>query len=232
MVKRSMVDLDENDEDEEQSHQCIRWIRKKENFLCQCWNKTSDKSDIEADRNEDSFLGQIMQHFNNAMYQEEAETESNVWDNGSEDVNPFGGRNPGFHDDHYDNPLLTKETESEPIIWDIRDEEEEYPFVTKYLKDESMLVYDTDIEDVIEEEKRFIGKGGFGREEGNIEDVVVVANDICSSMTQTILSVDFEEDQALARHPVLMMLPVLIFTCFFTHCILINTIWQSFSVAK
>ncbi|GJR84330.1 hypothetical protein Tco_0155115 [Tanacetum coccineum] len=41
-----------------------------------------------------------------------------------------------------------------------------------------MPVYDTDIEDVIEEEKRFVGKGGFGREEDNIEDVVVVANDL------------------------------------------------------
>ncbi|GJU48604.1 hypothetical protein Tco_1218159 [Tanacetum coccineum] len=46
----------------------------------------------------------------------EAETESNIWDDGSVDVNPFGGGNPGFHDDHYDNPLLTNETESEPII--------------------------------------------------------------------------------------------------------------------
>ncbi|GJR25615.1 hypothetical protein Tco_1101847 [Tanacetum coccineum] len=63
---------------------------------------------------------------------EEAETESNIWDDGSEDVNPFGGGNLGFHDDHYDNPLLTKKTESEPIIWDIGDEEEEYPFVNKY----------------------------------------------------------------------------------------------------
>ncbi|GKD90277.1 retrovirus-related pol polyprotein from transposon TNT 1-94, partial [Tanacetum coccineum] len=35
---------------------------------------------------------------------EEAETKSNVWDDGSEDVNPFGGGNLGFHDDHYDNP--------------------------------------------------------------------------------------------------------------------------------
>nr|GEY26763.1 hypothetical protein [Tanacetum cinerariifolium] len=54
---------------------------------------------------------------------EEAKTESNVWDDESEDVNPFCEENPGFHDDHYDNPL--KETESEPIIWDIGDEEEE-----------------------------------------------------------------------------------------------------------
>ncbi|GKF65896.1 hypothetical protein Tco_0192413, partial [Tanacetum coccineum] len=41
----------------------------------------------------------------------ETEIESNVWDNGSEGINPFGGGNS----------LLTKETESEPIIWDIGD---------------------------------------------------------------------------------------------------------------
>ncbi|GJU45533.1 hypothetical protein Tco_1202799 [Tanacetum coccineum] len=113
---------------------------------------------------------------------EEAKTKSNVWDDGSEDINPFARGNPGFHDDHYDNPLLTKETESKPIIWDIRDEEEEYPFVNKYPsfqeepivlveeescpiydtdneEEESMPVYDTDIEDIIEEEEGFVGKG-------------------------------------------------------------------------
>ncbi|GJZ41293.1 reverse transcriptase domain-containing protein [Tanacetum coccineum] len=144
---------------------------------------------------------------------EETETESNVWDDGSEDVNPFGGGNP----------LLTKETESEPIIWDIGDEEEEYPFVNEYPsfkkepimfvedescpvydtdneEEESMPVYDTDIKDVIEEEEGFVGKGGFGGEEDNIEDVVVVANDLCSSMIQTILSVDFEEDINTKSH--------------------------------
>ncbi|GKC46358.1 hypothetical protein Tco_1064080 [Tanacetum coccineum] len=136
---------------------------------------------------------------------EEAESESNISDDGSEDVNPFGGGNPGFHDDHYDNPLLTKQTESEPIIWDIWDEEEEYPFVNKYPcfleepivlveekscpvydtdneEEELMPVYDIDIDDVIEEEEGFVGKRGFGGKEDNIEDIVVVANDICSSM--------------------------------------------------
>nr|GEW01321.1 hypothetical protein [Tanacetum cinerariifolium] len=43
-------------------------------------------------------------------------------DDGSEDVNPFGGGNP----------LSKKETVLEHIIWDIGDEEEEYPFVKKY----------------------------------------------------------------------------------------------------
>ncbi|GJU77533.1 hypothetical protein Tco_1274603 [Tanacetum coccineum] len=129
----------------------------------------------------------------------------------------------GFHDDHYDNHLLTKETDSEHIIWDICDGEEEYLFVNKYLsfqednivlveeeschvydtdneEEESMPVYDTDIEDVIAEEKGFVGKGGFGGEEDNIEDVVVMANDLCSSMIQTILSVDFEKDINTKSH--------------------------------
>ncbi|GJZ90531.1 hypothetical protein Tco_0662458, partial [Tanacetum coccineum] len=129
---------------------------------------------------------------------------------------------PGFHVDYHDNPLLTKETESEPIIWDIGYEEEEYPFVNKYPsfqepivlmeekscpvydtdneEEESMPVYDTDIDDVIEEEERFVGKGGFGEEEDNIEDIVVVANDICSSMIQNALSVDVEEDVNTKSH--------------------------------
>nr|GFA04176.1 reverse transcriptase domain-containing protein [Tanacetum cinerariifolium] len=87
---------------------------------------------------------------------EETETESNVWDDGLEEVNPFGEVNPRFHGKHHDNSLLTKETESEPIIWDIGDEEEEYPFVNKYLslqepimvvEEESRPVYDTNNEE-------------------------------------------------------------------------------------
>ncbi|GJU40221.1 hypothetical protein Tco_1193178 [Tanacetum coccineum] len=60
-------------------------------------------------------------------------------------------------------------------------------------EEESMPLYDTDIEDVIEEEEGFIGKETFGGEEDNIEDVVVVANDLCSSMIQTTVSVDFSK---------------------------------------
>ncbi|GJV74810.1 hypothetical protein Tco_1506394, partial [Tanacetum coccineum] len=99
--------------------------------------------------------------------------------------------------------LLAEET--------LGDEEEEYPFVNnKYpsfqeepillVKEESMPVYDNDIEDVIEEEEGFVGKGGFGEEEDNIEDVIVVTNYLCSSMIQTILSVDFEEDINTKSH--------------------------------
>ncbi|GJR23586.1 hypothetical protein Tco_0972113 [Tanacetum coccineum] len=60
--------------------------------------------------------------------------------------------------------------------------------------------YDTDIEDVIEEEEGFVRKGGIGEEEDNLEDDVVVANDICSSMIQTTLNVDVEEDINTKSH--------------------------------
>ncbi|GJS59512.1 retrotransposon protein, putative, ty1-copia subclass [Tanacetum coccineum] len=148
-------------------------------------------------------------------------------DDGSEDVNPFGRGNHGFHDNDYDNPLLTNEIEIEPIIWDIGDEEEEYPFVNKYPsfeeepivlveeescpvyntdndEEESIPLYDTDIEDVIEEEEGFVGKGGISGEEDNIEDDVVVANDICSSKIQTNLNVDVEEDINTKSHELML----------------------------
>ncbi|GJZ05961.1 hypothetical protein Tco_0539754, partial [Tanacetum coccineum] len=61
------------------------------------------------------------------------------------------------------------------------------------VEEESMPVYDIDIKDVIEEEEGFVEKRGFGREEDNIEDILVVVNDICSSIIQTTLSVDFSK---------------------------------------
>ncbi|GJT72930.1 hypothetical protein Tco_1032216 [Tanacetum coccineum] len=42
------------------------------------------------------------------------------------------------------------------------------------LEEESLPVYDTDIEDVIEEEEGFVGKRGLDGEEDNIKDFVVV----------------------------------------------------------
>ncbi|GJY09431.1 hypothetical protein Tco_0377616 [Tanacetum coccineum] len=123
---------------------------------------------------------------------EEAETESNAWDDGPEDVNLFGGGNPGDEEEEY--PFVNKypSFQKEPIVLV---EEESCPvYDTDNEEEELMPIYDTDIKDVIEEEEGFFGKGGFGEEEDNIEDVVVVANDLCSSMIQTSLSVDFEED--------------------------------------
>ncbi|GKC72995.1 hypothetical protein Tco_1118878 [Tanacetum coccineum] len=71
--------------------------------------------------------------------------------------------------------------------------------------EDQKILYDTDIEDVIEEEEGFVKKGVFGREEDNIEDVVVVANDLCSSMIQTTLSVYFEEDINTKSHELMSL---------------------------
>ncbi|GJS05989.1 armadillo-like helical domain-containing protein [Tanacetum coccineum] len=91
----------------------------------------------------------------------------------SEDVNPFGGGNP----------LLTKETESEPIIWDIEDEEEEYPFVNKYLsfqeepmmlvEEESCPIYDTDN-----------GEEEDGDEDGQTEKLLAMVDQSPNSLMQ------------------------------------------------
>ncbi|GKE11313.1 hypothetical protein Tco_1414864 [Tanacetum coccineum] len=59
-------------------------------------------------------------------------------------------------------------------------------------------------------EERFVRKGGFGAEEDSIEDVVVVANVICSSMIQTTLSVDFEEDINTKSHDLMSFGKVLL----------------------
>ncbi|GKC57126.1 hypothetical protein Tco_1084724 [Tanacetum coccineum] len=82
-------------------------------------------------------------------------------------------------------------------------EESEYPFFEGdgSSSDEwEDYVYDTDIEDVIEEEEGFVGKRGLDGEEDKVEEVIVVANDLCSSMIQTTLNVDFEEDFNTKSH--------------------------------
>ncbi|GKB29988.1 hypothetical protein Tco_0869389 [Tanacetum coccineum] len=48
--------------------------------------------------------------------------------------------------------------------------------------------------------KDLSGKKDLMGEEDNIEDVVVVANDLCSSMIQTTFNVDFEEDINTKSH--------------------------------
>ncbi|GJS01784.1 hypothetical protein Tco_0318292 [Tanacetum coccineum] len=73
-----------------------------------------------------------------------------------------------------------------------QDDENNVSFSGVFLcvEEESMSVYDTDIEDVTEEKEGFVGKGEFGGEEENIEDVVVVVNDHFSSMIQTTQEVE------------------------------------------
>uniref|UniRef100_A0A699IF63 enoyl-[acyl-carrier-protein] reductase n=1 Tax=Tanacetum cinerariifolium TaxID=118510 RepID=A0A699IF63_TANCI len=102
-----------------------------------------------------------------------------------------------FVDQFVEQPDRPRTLFAEPIIWDIWEKEE--GFVDNYpnyqedennvsfsgvvlgVEEESMPVYDTDIEDVIDEE------------EDNVEDVVIVANDLCSSKIQTTASVNISK---------------------------------------
>nr|GEU68028.1 reverse transcriptase domain-containing protein [Tanacetum cinerariifolium] len=115
---------------------------------------------------------------------ENTKTESNVWDNGSEDVNPFGGGNL----------LLTKETKSKPIIWDIWDEKEEYPFVNKHPsfqeepimlgEEEPCHVYDTDNEEgEDDDEERIVDNYlNFQKDEKECDHSFIFKEDIGSSI--------------------------------------------------
>ncbi|GJS95954.1 putative reverse transcriptase domain-containing protein [Tanacetum coccineum] len=87
-----------------------------------------------------------------APLEEKAETESNIWDDGSEDVNPFGGGNPRAQNTIQEEPIVLVKEESCPV-YDTDNEEKE-----------SMPVYDTDIEDVMR------GIRIFGGIEDNIEE--------------------------------------------------------------
>nr|GFC25618.1 hypothetical protein [Tanacetum cinerariifolium] len=89
---------------------------------------------------------------------------------------PFFEGDGSSSDEWRDYGMSGEDYERPPVFDDDQYEEELRP------------VYDTVVEDVIEEEEGFIGKGGFGGEEDNIEDVVVVANDLCSSMIQTSIN--------------------------------------------
>nr|GEY16547.1 protein STICHEL-like 3 [Tanacetum cinerariifolium] len=117
------------------------------------------------------------------------------------------------------NPLLTKETKSKPI-WDIGDEEEEYHFVNKHLcfqeepivlveedlchlcdidneEKELMPVYDTNIEDVIEEEEGFVGieeSSGRSFKHDSLLDAANLARDIYLGSSNNIIKQKRQED--------------------------------------
>ncbi|GKE37863.1 hypothetical protein Tco_1461268, partial [Tanacetum coccineum] len=83
-----------------------------------------------------------------------------------------------FDDDQFDDDY-----EGPPVF-------DDYPYEEEIVKEESMSVYDTNIKDVTKEEEGFVKKEEFSGEEENIEDknienVVIMANDLFSSMIQT-----------------------------------------------
>ncbi|GJX13156.1 uncharacterized mitochondrial protein-like protein [Tanacetum coccineum] len=113
-------------------------------------------------------------------------------------------RDYGMASDDYEGPPVFDDDQYEDVI------EEEEGFINNYpnfqkdetnvsfsgvvlgVEEKSMPIYDTDIEDAIKDEEGFVGKRGFGEEEDNMEDVVVMANDLCSSKIQTNAEVENE----------------------------------------
>ncbi|GJV19278.1 hypothetical protein Tco_1368298 [Tanacetum coccineum] len=66
---RIVKDSVNDDEEEEQTRQCARWTRDDKILLTRCWIVTSENGQIEADRSEDSFWGQIRNDFNSGTTQ-------------------------------------------------------------------------------------------------------------------------------------------------------------------
>ncbi|GJT73455.1 hypothetical protein Tco_1032741 [Tanacetum coccineum] len=127
----------------------------------------------------DQFVGQFVDRMNDMMNPRRRGDRNGRRSEGEESENPFFEGNGSSSDEQPDRPrtLCRRRIDA---------------------------VYDTDIEDIIEEEE-FVGKGGFDGEEDNIEDVVVVANDLCSSMIQNTLNVDFEEDINTKSHELIRL---------------------------
>nr|GEV11800.1 reverse transcriptase domain-containing protein [Tanacetum cinerariifolium] len=143
----------------------------------------------------DQFVDQFVDRMNDMMNSRRREDRNGQRREDKESENPFFEGDGSSFDEQPDRLRILF---AEAIIWYIWDEEEEYPFVDNYqnfqeeensvlflgvvlgVEEESMPVYDTDIEDVIEEEEEFVEKRGLDREEDNIGDVVFVANDLCS----------------------------------------------------
>ncbi|GKB23756.1 hypothetical protein Tco_0863157 [Tanacetum coccineum] len=142
-------------------------------------------------RSIDQFVDQFANRMNDMMNLRRCKDRNGRRSEDEELGNPFFEGDCSSSNEWGDYGVAGDDYEGAPVFDD--DYEEAPVFNDDQFEEEWMPVYDTDIEDVIEEEEGFVGKGGFGEEEENMEDVVVVANDLCSSMIQTTFSVDFSK---------------------------------------
>ncbi|GJU12473.1 hypothetical protein Tco_1134869 [Tanacetum coccineum] len=137
----------------------------------------------------DQFVDQFANRMNDMMNLRRCKDRNGRRSEDEELGNPFFEGDCSSSNEWGDYDVAGDDYEGAPVFDD--DYEEAPVFNDDQFEEESMPVYDTDIEDVIEEEEGFVWKGGFGEKEENMEDIVVV--DICSSMIQTTLSVDFSK---------------------------------------
>ncbi|GJW24313.1 hypothetical protein Tco_0038124 [Tanacetum coccineum] len=131
----------------------------------------------------DQFVDQFSNRMNDMMNLRSCGDRNGQRSEDEELGNPFSEGDCSSSNELGDHGVAGDDYEGAPVF---DDGYEEAPiFDDDQFEEESMPVYDTDIEDVIEEEEVFIEKGRFGGKEDNIEDVVVMANDLYSSMIQT-----------------------------------------------
>ncbi|GJY47764.1 hypothetical protein Tco_0437720 [Tanacetum coccineum] len=128
----------------------------------------------------DQFVDQFSNRMNDMMNLRRCGDRNGRRSEDEELGNPFFKGDCSSSNELGDHGVAGDDYEGAPVF---DDGYEEAPiFDDDQFEEESMPVYDTDIEDVI------------GEEEENMEDIVVVANDLCSSMIQTTLSVDFSKN--------------------------------------
>ncbi|GJS93627.1 hypothetical protein Tco_0800595 [Tanacetum coccineum] len=127
----------------------------------------------------DQFVDQLSNRMNDMMNLRRCGDRSGRRSEDEELGNPFFKGDCSSSNEWGDYGVAGDDYEGAPVFGD--DYEEAPVFDDDQFEEESMPVYDTDIEDVI------------GEEEKNMEDIIVVANDLCSSMIQTTLSVDFSK---------------------------------------
>ncbi|GJR05343.1 ribonuclease H-like domain-containing protein [Tanacetum coccineum] len=132
----------------------------------------------------DQFVDQFVDRMNDLMNPKRHGDRNGRRSEGEESEYPFFEGPPVFDDDQYEEEIVSGDVGKGFVDKHLHFQEDEnnvsFSGVVLGVEEESMPVYDTDIEDVNEEEEGFVGKRGFD----NMEDVVVMANDLCSSKIQ------------------------------------------------
>ncbi|GJT82776.1 reverse transcriptase domain-containing protein [Tanacetum coccineum] len=116
----------------------------------------------------DQFIDQFANRMNDMMNLRRCKDRNGRRSKDEELGNPFFEGDCSSSNEWGDYGVASDDYEGAPVFDD--DYKEAPVFNDDQFEEELMPVYDTDIEDVIEEEEGFVGKGGFGEEEENMED--------------------------------------------------------------
>ncbi|GJU61934.1 hypothetical protein Tco_1243769 [Tanacetum coccineum] len=118
----------------------------------------------------DQFVDQFANRMNDMMNLRRCKDRNGRRSKDEELGNPFFEGDCSSSNEWGDYGVASDDYEGAPVFDD--DYKEAPVFNDDQFEEELMPVYDTDIEDVIEEEEGFVGKGGFGEEEENMEDLI------------------------------------------------------------